>query len=187
MKKLATKHSYFQIVEYDDSQCWVTLNEQFPIKGLRLALVEPGWRLNRWRAPKLECHDRPSRVELVLPMVSLIPEETLLHLRAMLGVAIDSLTPSELQALATAALENSVSNIRLQELLPDHPVEISRMLTRLCERGLLVSDNRRRWATYRLGAGDPRFLKPMVRQGILSLRYPNAPNRPDQAYTATVD
>jgi len=51
-------------------------------------------------------------------------------------------------------LENSVSNIRLQELLPDHSVEISRMLTRLCERGLLVSDNRRRWATYRLGAGD---------------------------------
>lgn len=72
----------------------------------------------------------------------------------MLGVAIDLLTPSELQAFATAELENAVSNIRLQELLPDHPVEISRMLTRLCERGLLVSDNRRRWATYRIGAGD---------------------------------
>ena len=116
--------------------------------------IRTGWQLNRWRAPKLECHDRPSRVELVLPMVSLIPEETLSHLRAMLGVAIDSLTPSELQALATAALEKSVSNIRLQELLSDHPVEISRMLTRLCERSLLVSDNRRRWATYRLGTGE---------------------------------
>ncbi len=116
--------------------------------------IRNGWRLNRWRAPKLECHDRPNRVELVLPMVSLIPEETLAHLRVMIGVTIDSLSPSELQALATAALENLVSNIRLQELLPDHPVEISRMLTRLCERGLLVSDSRRRWATYSLGAGE---------------------------------
>lgn len=41
MKKLSIKHPYFQVVEYDNSQCWVTLNEQFPIKGLCLALVEP--------------------------------------------------------------------------------------------------------------------------------------------------
>ena len=243
--------------------------------------IRDGWRHHRWRAPRLECHDRPSRIELVLPMVSLIPEDTLTHLRDLLGVSIDSLTPSELQALATAVLEDSVSNIRLQELLSDHTIEITRMLARLCERGLLVSDNRRRWATYRLAGPEKTpslfdqvetidekvnsirldrdsirlgqdsirldrdsirlneenealrllaapiaekgkvrpdemksvlqkicidrylsveqlarllhrnpvrlrsvFLGPMVQSGLLQLRYPDAPNRPDQAYTA---
>jgi len=47
-------------------------------------------------------------------------------------------------------IEGAVSNARLQELVVDHPVDITRMLTRLCERGLLVSDNRRRWTTYEL-------------------------------------
>ncbi len=56
---------------------------------------------------------------------------------------------------AMANSEGSVSNARLQELLSDHPVDISRMLARLCERGWLVSDNRRRWTTYRLRAGLP--------------------------------
>ena len=30
-----------------------------------------------------------------------------------------------------------------------------------------------------------RFLKPLVQEGLLHLRYPDKPNRPDQAYTAT--
>jgi ATP-dependent DNA helicase RecG len=69
-----------------------------------------------------------------------------------------------LQALATADLEGSVSNARLQELLTGHPVDISRMLQRLCERGLLVSDNRRRWTTYRLGDAHTPLL-PFVKAG----------------------
>ena len=44
----------------------------------------------------------------------------------------------------------AAQNARLQELVVDHPVDITRMLTSLCERGLLVSDNRRRWTTYEL-------------------------------------
>lgn len=30
-----------------------------------------------------------------------------------------------------------------------------------------------------------KYLTPMVREGILHLRYPETPNRPDQAYTST--
>jgi ATP-dependent DNA helicase RecG len=86
-------------------------------------------------------------------MVSLIPDASLAHLRDLFGVQVDALDPAEVQALATAEIERVVSNARLQELLADHPVDITRMLTRLCEKGLLVSDNRRRWTTYRLG-GD---------------------------------
>jgi len=162
----------------------------------------------------------------------------------------------------------------MQHLTTEHPADIGRRLQSLCERWLLVSDNRRRWTTYRLAgmaspvlpspqtsrsigsspdsAGRPpdstgsrsaevavledpalraiaagvsgrrgiarpivqdvirwlctgrllsadqlgsllgrnanwiraEYLKPMVREGALRLRFPEAPNRPDQAYSA---
>lgn len=115
--------------------------------------IRAGWRAQHWRAPRLEVRSEPDRVRLTLPMVSLIPAETLERLRRQFGLQADALTPAELQAFTTADVEGSVSNARLQELLTDHPVDITRMLTRLCEQGLLVSDNRRRWTTYRLGDG----------------------------------
>jgi ATP-dependent DNA helicase RecG len=112
--------------------------------------IRAGWRAQHWRAPRLEVRSEPDRVRLTLPMISLIPAETLDRLRRTFGSRVDSLVAAELQALATADVEGSVSNVRLQELLTDHPVDITRMLTRLCEQGLLVSDNRRRWTTYRI-------------------------------------
>lgn len=230
--------------------------------------IRTGWRSRHWRAPLIGIHAQPDRVRLTLPMVSLIPDATLAHLRELFGTRIAALSPAEVQALATAEIEGSVSNVRLQELLTDHPVDITRMLQRLCEQGFMVSDNRRRWTTYRLhggvaapslfDAGDSghltgdsghmaensghlpdevliqlhelarpvadsgkssaeqvisviaalcrerfltaqqladllnrsteglrkRFLTPMTREGSLRLRYPQTPNRPDQAYTS---
>ncbi len=238
--------------------------------------IRSGWRSRHWRAPLISTQPQPERVVLTLPMVSLIPEATLAHLRDCFGSRMNALTPAEVQALATADIEGSVSNARLQELLVDHPVEITRMLSRLCEQGYLVSDNRRRWTTYRIVMPTPpqdsshlpgdsshlpgdsshlpgdsshlakqlsllplkeeelrelaesvaqrgkvpsdemqkvigllckgrfltaeelatqlnrtppnlrnRYLTPMVTEGLLKLRYPESPNRPDQAYTAT--
>jgi ATP-dependent DNA helicase RecG len=231
--------------------------------------IRSGWRSRHWRAPLISTQPQPERVVLTLPMVSLIPEATLAHLRERFGSRMNALTPAEVQALATADIEGSVSNARLQELLTDHPVEITRMLSRLCEQGYLISDNRRRWTTYRIVLSVPpqdsshlpgdsshlpgdsshlakqlpllplkeeelrelaesvarrgkvpsdemqkvigllckgrfltaeelatqlnrtasnlrnRYLTPMVAGGLLKLRYPESPNRPDQAYTAT--
>ncbi len=119
--------------------------------------IRSAWRAHQWRAPLITVRNQPDRIELVLPMVSLIPPGTLVHLRDQFGSLVDKLSPPEVQALATAEIEGSVSNMRLQELLADHPVDIGKMLQRLCERDLLVSDNRRRWTTYRL-AGRPPVL-----------------------------
>ncbi len=112
--------------------------------------IRSGWRSQHWRAPLLETFQQPDRVRLTLRMVSLIPDDTLINLRERLGAQVGTLSSSELQALATADIEGAVSNARLQQLLADHPADITRMLTSLCERGLLVSDNRRRWTTYEL-------------------------------------
>jgi ATP-dependent DNA helicase RecG len=233
--------------------------------------IRSGWRAQHWRAPQIRTQMEPDRVILYLPMVSLIPDETLERLRRTFGTQVDALSPAEIQALATADLEGAVSNARLQDLLTDHPVDITRLLQGLCERGFLVSDNRRRWTTYRLGEGagpesaardsahwrgdsahsegdsahsegdsahlteadllrsiaSPvaekgkasatevretllrlcqgryltaeelarllqrtapnlrnRYLSPMVAEGLLHMRYPQTPNRPDQAYTS---
>ena len=239
--------------------------------------IRAGWKSQHWRAPQISIQRQPDRVRLFLPMVSLIPEETLAHLRELFGDAINQLTSAEKQALATAHIEGNVSNSRLQEFLTNHPVDISRMLQRLCDQKFLASDNRGRWTTYRLkekeqtlftnsqeiqdsqhlgrdsqhsgkdsqhsgreslpeppkdiridnlqkiaepianrkkvtademqqaiselcqkrflstkelaqllkrdsGGLQQRFIGPMVKKGLLRLRYPEAPNRPDQAY-----
>ena len=217
--------------------------------------IRAGWRSRHWRAPLLETQTHPDRVLLTLPMLSLIPERTLARLRGLFGAGVDALTPAELQAVATAEIEGTVSNARLQELLIEHRSDITRILTALRDRGYLVSDNRRRWARYELAsecqnvAGDSSgltgdssdlaadsdelraiaapiagkgkasaaavrtaitqlcegrfltteslghllnrntenlrnsYLTPMVRNGILRLRYAEVPNHPNQAYT----
>lgn len=228
--------------------------------------IRTGWRSRHWRAPWINHQAQPERLRLTLPMVSLIPEQTLAHLRGIFGERLAALSGPEVQALATAEIEGAVSNARLQELLTDHPSDIGRMLQRLCERRFLISDNRRRWSRYRLfdaegdsshsradssdstgdssqtGQNPPlltpeameslrnlaapvaqkgrapsaevrsvllrvcrgrflpadkiaelldrnavslrnQYLTPMVREGLLRLRYPDSPNRPDQAYT----
>lgn len=116
--------------------------------------IRSGWRDRHWRPPHLELRDHPDRVSLTLPTVSLIPEETLERLRLTFGGRLEGLSAVEIQALATAELEGSVSNVRLQELVAEHPADITRCLQGLCERGFLSSDNRRRWAQYRLRGGD---------------------------------
>jgi ATP-dependent DNA helicase RecG len=119
--------------------------------GSGMDKIRSGWRSRHWRAPWLATQSQPDRVRLTLPMVSLIPDDTLRALETVFGKeGVARLIPAELQALATAEIEGSVSNVRLKELVDEHPVEITRLLQRLCEQGFLVSDNRRRWTTYRI-------------------------------------
>jgi predicted HTH transcriptional regulator len=47
--------------------------------------IRAGWRLQHWRAPKIEVFGQPDRVGLTLPTVGLIPEETLHRLRGGSG------------------------------------------------------------------------------------------------------
>ena len=124
--------------------------------GSGVERIRAGWRDKHWRVPFIGIGTKPDRVILTLPMVSLIPADTLAHLKKSFGRVIDTLKPAELQALATAHLEGGVSNGRLQELVQDHRFDITKSFQHLCELGLLVSDNKRRWTTYRLPTAPPR-------------------------------
>jgi len=112
--------------------------------------IVTGWRSQHWRSPLIRTQHQPDRVDLTMPLVTLLQPDTIEHLKVLFGPRIDVLTPKQVQALAIAREEGAVSNRRLQSISTEHPVEIGRMLQGLVEQGFLQSDNRRRWTTYRL-------------------------------------
>ena len=93
---------------------------------------------------------------MILPMVSIFPESSLERLRSILGSDLDGLRGDQVQALVTADVEGSVTNLRLQQFSPSHTADISKMLSSLVGTGQLVKDGYGRWASYRLNPG--RFL-----------------------------
>lgn len=118
--------------------------------GSGIDKIRQGWASQRWRWPLIGEQYHPDRVIIVLPMVSLLPEESLAMLRRLLGDGLAGLGPEEVQALVTADVEGEVSNFRLQQFSNRHVTEITKTLQGLCIRGLLEKDGHGRWASYRL-------------------------------------
>lgn len=131
--------------------------------------IQSGWRSQHWRPPSLTTQDQPDRIRLVLPMVSLIPDEALAVLQRDFGVRLHNLREPEIQALVTAHLEKAVSNERLQEILADHPSDITQVLQGLCVKGMLVSNNRRRWTRYRLPTPEELLNSSRSQKELLTL------------------
>ncbi len=119
-----------------------------------------------WRFPKIQETSRPDRVRIVMPMVSLLPDESLQRLRVRFGPDVEKLGPVEVQALVTADTEGSVDNPRLREICAEHPADLSKLLQGLVAKGCLVQKGQRRWSHYELppkpdsthsGAGTPHI------------------------------
>jgi ATP-dependent DNA helicase RecG len=120
--------------------------------GSGFARIRGGWISQHWRAPLLTTQHGPDRVCLDMPMASLIPEEVFIALREKIGTAFERLDERERVALATALIEDDVSNTRMQDLVTDQPSEITKVLRGLVAKGLLEQDNQRRWTRYKLPA-----------------------------------
>lgn len=118
--------------------------------GSGIDKIRQGWASQKWRWPMIQEQHRPDRVRLILPMVSLLPEESLSRLRAVLGDGMAGLNGREVQALVTADVEGSVTNQRLQQFCTDHSSDITRLLQDLVGKGFLDKDGYGRWASYRL-------------------------------------
>jgi ATP-dependent DNA helicase RecG len=59
------------------------------------------------------------------------------------------------------------------------------VIQRLCAGRFFTSDELAQLLKRNPDGLRNRYLTPMVAEGILKLRYPETPNRPDQAYTAS--
>ena len=230
--------------------------------------IRRGWESQHWRSPLVREQFQPDRVLWVLPMISLIPDDSLSRLQRLFGTRFSRFDQFEIQALVTADIEGVVDNIRMRQITGNHTADITRILQGLVGKKALLQEGRGRWTRYRLPAagdglrdgtysihngdslhkgshsphnGNPdddnikeltaiaaparhkqrlspqdmeqlilklcrnrwlsrrqlsnllqrnaeglrsRFLVPMVEHGLLQLRYPDKPNRADQAYTA---
>jgi len=236
--------------------------------------MRKGWASQHWRLPMVWEQVQPDRVYWRLPMISLIPEASLVRLDRLFGRKFKQFNPNEVQALVTADIEGTVDNARMRQFCAIHAVDITRLLQGLVAKGALVQEGQARWTRYRLSEGihsvhtdagslhkaagslhkaagslhngvgslhngvgslhssellavaaparqqkrlppsemeqvllqlcrgrwltrhelsvlvnrnseslRQRFLNPMIEHGLLQLRYPDKPNRADQAYT----
>ncbi|MDO8947724.1 MAG: putative DNA binding domain-containing protein [Desulfocapsaceae bacterium] len=231
--------------------------------------IRRGWAAQHWRSPLVKEQVQPDRVYWRLPMISLIPEESLARLTELFGAKFSRFSTLEVQALVTADVEGAVDNARMRQITGGHAADITRILQGLVGKKALTQEGQGRWIRYRLPVSlkslhkdvdtvhkdvhsvhkvgltllsesaaaelktlnriadtarknkrlpptemeqlvlqlcfgrwltrrqlaeilqrNPdglrsRFLTPMVEHGLLRLRYPDKPNRTDQAYTAT--
>ena len=113
--------------------------------------IMQGWQTASWTSPYVNELSRPDRVELILPLVSLFPEDVHKALIQSFGSGrINSLKQESLLTLATCFAEGSTNNDRLQHLLNMHPSDITGMLRTLCTDGFLISDGKGRGTTYQV-------------------------------------
>jgi ATP-dependent DNA helicase RecG len=121
--------------------------------GSGLDKIRRGWQSQHWRAPRYQERVEPTRVNLTMPMVSLMPEDVLRDLRERFGEAFERMSQLEVQILVTAWSEDEVSNSRMRELSGEHAADLTRVLRGLVDRGFLERLNRGRWTTYRVASG----------------------------------
>ena len=125
--------------------------------------IRTGWRLNRWRAPRLECHNRPSRVDKDVDSS---------HKNA------DSSHLKNWEQLETVAH-------RVSKRKRSSPQDIRKTVIILCKDRYLTAEQISQLMKRNVDGLRNRYLSPMVGEKLLKLRYPEAANRPSQAYTAT--
>ena len=112
--------------------------------------IHQGWVLQHWRPPGIEEHVQPNRVQWNLPMISLIPEDSLCRLHALFGKKFERFNKEEVQALVTADVENSVDNSRMRQITGGHAADMTLMLQNLVANGALIQEGQGRWTRYHL-------------------------------------
>ena len=123
--------------------------------GSGIDKIRMSWLEQRWQSPRIGETVKPDRVQLVLPMVSALPDDAMLELTRRFGNMIEHRSGDEIQALVTAAVEGSVTNQRLQDMLVLHSVDITRMLQALVRDGLLRQEGKTRGTRYLLQGKSP--------------------------------
>ena len=110
-----------------------------------------GWKESNWRYPKVEETSDPDKVTLEMPMESLISEKTKTILSNHFGIATNAFDYNVMQVLALVCEEGYVTNQRLRYSLSMHKSEISDLLKKMCQNGLLEAQGHGRGMKYVLG------------------------------------
>ena len=112
--------------------------------------IMKGWESLNWKRPYPIEKSQPNKVELIMPLESLLDNRVLIRLDQIFGNRIDGINSNERMALSMALTEGVINNERLRDVLPLHRADITRMLQRLCKDGLLDSSGHGRGTIYQL-------------------------------------
>lgn len=118
--------------------------------GSGIDKIRQGWNTQHWRSPLVRERMQPDRVYWYLPMVSLIPEESLNRLQKKFGGQFQSFNKLEVQALVTADVEEYVDNARMRQITHSHSTDITRIFQGLVAKGVLAQEGQARGSRYRL-------------------------------------
>ena len=118
--------------------------------GSGIDKIRRGWESQHWRMPRVTEQMQPDRVMWMLPMVSLIPDESLQRLKHQFGDVFDSFSSLEVQALVTVDIEKRVDNRRLQHITGEHAADITDLFQSLIAKHALIKEGHGRWSWYHL-------------------------------------
>ena len=150
-----------QFYEGGDSVCRnVSLQKMFMMLGKAekagsgADIIISGWKESNWNSPNLEEKNRPDKVILTLPLISILDDKVKEELIKFFGEQVLHLEHNKVLTLAFALTEGVVSNERLRYTLNLHKYDITKMLKELCVDGYLISDGIGRGTTYHLNTGQ---------------------------------
>ena len=109
-----------------------------------------GWETLNWKRPYPTEKVQPNKVDLVMPLESLLDENVLAELDSIFGKRIKALDSNGLIVLSMALTEELINNERLRDALALHPTDITHLLQRLCKEGFLMSSGHGRGTVYTL-------------------------------------
>ena len=109
-----------------------------------------GWETLNWKRPYPTERAQPNKVDLVMPLESLLDENVLAELNRLFGKRIKALDSNGLIVLSMALTEELINNERLRDALALHPTDITHLLQRLCKEEFLTSTGHGRGTVYTL-------------------------------------
>ena len=118
--------------------------------GSGFPTILSAWGEENWRKPDLYENAALHQVDLKLWMISLMPANCSEYLHKLFGTAYQHLSANEQIILATAQLENEVTNVRMQSILSIHSTDVGKLLAELVNKKMLIVNHNGRWTTYSL-------------------------------------
>lgn len=116
--------------------------------GSGFPTILKAWGDENWRKPDLSQNEELHLVELKLWLISLMPKECSEYLQKLYGVAYNHLSNDKQIILATAYLENGVTNTRIQSILNMHGTDVGHILSDLLDEKMLLANRNGRWTSY---------------------------------------
>ncbi len=117
------------------------------------------WNEQHWRIPELSEDINLNQVSLKLWSVSILPESCENTLKSIFGKRYDKFTKDEVLIIATAFLEGTVNNSRIQLMVDKHSYDISKILHNLVDEEILIVDGYGKGKVYSLNEDYKETIK----------------------------